>query len=146
MQHIEHDKFTVIGLSARVSNDDPSGIAAIWARFQENPGLGGFADKASPDLYCVYHDYEGDHTAPYRMTVGYRVPAATACPAGLSQVDIPVQNMARFDASGPQPGALMAQWQRIWASNLDRAYRADFDLYDATQDGRVTVHVGLRTG
>ena len=136
--------FDVIGLSARVRNDEPSGIVALWSQFYQS-GLGErLPAAAGGGIHAVYHAYAGDQSDPYTMTIGYRAPADAACPEGLSRVSIPSQSYAVFEAVGTQPDALMAQWQTIWNSDLDRAYIADFDAYDAENKERVTVSVGVK--
>jgi len=82
---------------------------------------------------------------PYQMTIGYRVAPDTAIPEGLRQVTIPAQKLAVFQAEGAQPQTLVAQWQAIWNGDLNRAYAADFDVYDANRKDRVVVHVGIST-
>lgn len=78
------------------------------------------------------------------MTIGYQVPAAPTCSEGLSYVDVPPQTVAVFEVNGPQPEALIGQWQAIWQAHLNRAFVADFDIYDAAKPERVTVNVGLK--
>ncbi len=49
----------------------------FWGRDISNA----VSSKESLDIYCVYHGYEGDHRAPYHMTIGYRVPEDFSNPA-----------------------------------------------------------------
>ena len=132
--------FAVIGLSAVVSNDDPDAIGALWASFRAENIRVRLGPDASEDVFCVYHDYEGGVMDPYRMTIGYR---ATAAADGLRRVTIPQQSMAVYDATGPQPQAVIAQWQAIWQSDLARRFVADYDVYDPRTPDTVRVHVGL---
>lgn len=140
----KRDGFEVIGLSARVRNDEPSGIVALWSQFYKSRLREQLPGTDGSNIYSVYHDYEGDHSAPYIMTIGYSIPAGVACPEGLSCVAIPPQTYAIFETVGAQPEALISQWQTIWQSDLDRTYIADFDTYDAKNKGRVTVSVGVK--
>ncbi|MCO5066969.1 MAG: GyrI-like domain-containing protein [Rhizobiaceae bacterium] len=141
----KHEGFDVIGLSARVSNDEPSGIAALWSQFYQSGQRERVPGAVGSNVYCVYHGYEGDHSAPFTMTIGYRVSDGAACPEGLSRVTIPPQTVAVFEVVGAQPGALISQWQAIWRSDLDRAFVADFDTHDAENQDRVTVSVGVKS-
>lgn len=141
----KQEGFDVIGLSARVRNDDPAGIAALWSQFYKSGLRERLPGAIGGDIYGVYHDYEGDQSAPYVMTIGYRVPTGAACPADLSRVSIPPQAYAVFETVGAQPQALISQWATIWKSDLDRAYVADFDTYDAENKERVTVNVGVKS-
>ena len=148
MQEEFSEGFVIAGISGRVRNDDPAGIGALWAQFQADPPRPRLGDQAAPEVICLYHDYDGSFTAPYRMTIGHRVPASAPVPEGLFRAEVPAQRMAVFDATGAQPQSVIAQWQAIWAQEtaggLDRAYRADFDLYDPAQPDLVRIHVGLR--
>lgn len=141
----KQEGFDVIGLSARVRNDDPAGIAALWSQFYKSGLRKRLPNVVGSNTYGVYHDYEGDQSAPYMMTIGYRVPAGAACPVDLSRVSIPPQAYTVFEAVGAQPQALISQWATIWRSDLDRAYVADFDNYDAENKERVTVNVGVKS-
>lgn len=143
MQKTEDGNFVVLGLSDRVRNDTPAAIGALWERFWSEDLRARIGPEAGRAIHCVYHEYEGDFSAPYRMTIGYRVPAALPTPEGLHRAEVPGQVYAVFPVEGPQPQTLIAQWQAIWGGDLRRNYRADFDLYDADHPGRITVHVGV---
>lgn len=143
MQACQCEGFVVIGLSARVRNDDPAAIGSLWAQFQSRDLATVLGVSASQNVYCVYHEYEGGFLDPYRMTIGYRVSAATEIPAGLYRAQIAEQDMATFRAEGPQPETLIGQWQAIWQGDLNRAYIADYDIYDAARPDLVVVHVGI---
>ncbi len=142
MQRAKLKQFKIAGLSARLSNAQPERIEALWEQFFK-ADIGNFiSSKEGNDIYCVYHSYEGDHLAPFCMTIGYKVPADFSEESDFSVVTIPAQTVAQFEVIGEQPQALIAQWQQIWQSAIDRAYRADFDLYDASRSDRVVIHVG----
>lgn len=70
--------------------------------------------------------------ARYRMTIGYRVStpnmSADSVPEALHAAEIPVRRMMTFDAHGPQPQTVVSTWQGIWASTLDRALAANYDV------------------
>lgn len=139
-----HEGFDVIGLSGRVQNDQPSGIMALWTAFHQSALRERLTDVLGNDFYCVYHDYVGDHSQPYFMTIGYRVSAGAACPEGLCRVTLPAQTIAIFETIGEQPKALISQWQAIWQSDLDRTYSADFDTYHAESLTTVTISIGVK--
>lgn len=143
MQTVQSEAFDVAGLSAVVSNAAPDGIAARWEAFRKSDLAAAVAGRASDDLYCVYHAYQGGAFDPYTMTIGYRLPPGGACPAGLSRAHVPAQRLAVFEVTGPQPGALVTQWQAIWQGDLPRRFDADFDRYPAEDPARVFVHVGV---
>ena len=134
------DEMIVEGVSARVSNDDPASIGALWEHYR----AAGLSAPAEDDIVCVYHDYEGDHTAPFRMTIGHRRSAETNDSSDLATVTVPKQQVTTCDASGPQPNALIAAWQGIWDSDLSRAFDADIEIHDAANPEHVTIYVGVQ--
>jgi predicted transcriptional regulator YdeE len=140
----EQDSFTVVGLSQVVRNDTPESIEALWGAFRSNDLRAKVGADASAEIYCVYHDYEGGFMDPYRMTIGYRTSSATV-PEGLHCADVPKQSVIVYDVKGPQPQSLISQWQAIWNSKLNRSYRADYDIYDATDPEAVSVRVGIQS-
>lgn len=135
--------FVVQGVSGEVRNDDPTSIVALWGEFQKKELHTALTETLSDDVICVYHDYRGTHVDPYKMTIGLRVMADAGDVAGLSKITIPAQTMRAFEANGPQPDTLIAQWNAIWKLPLDRTYVADYDVYDSASPDRVTVYVGI---
>ena len=133
---------TIVGISIRTSNSRPEEIGTLWGRFRSENPIAAISGRLSDEIYSLYLDYEGDHTQPYTLLLGYAVRPEAGVPKGLMLRHVPASKYAVFDASGPQPATLIATWAAIWQMPLDRAYKADFDLYRA--DGTVSVHVGIR--
>lgn len=125
--------FTVVGITARTSNKDGQAaedINALWQRFFEEAVGEGIPYKDGNAIYAVYHDYEGDHEAPYHLTIGCRVEKDDfALPEGLESVFVPEGDYAVFAATGEQPKALMDTWQAVWKSDLPRRYGCDIEIY-----------------
>lgn len=141
-----HQGFTAIGLTARVRNDDPSSIVGLWERFSQSDVLSMLPEGTDETVHCIYHGYSGTHLDLYKMTIGYVVVDTAMCPAGLEVVRVPPQNVMKFEAIGDQPGALVACWQSIWQTEMNRAFLADFDIYDRDRPDHVTVMVGIDVG
>lgn len=138
----EEGGFFVVGVSKVVRNDYPAAIGVLWETFRSTDVRARIGADASRETYCVYHDYGGDFMDPYRMTIGYRVASAVAS-EGLHCAEVPRQWVAVYDVRGPQPQSLIAQWQAIWNGDLNRSYRADYDIYDADDPEAVSVRVGV---
>ena len=145
---VEVEPFTVAGVSIITQRDKATeDINALWERFFKE-SVGQFVPGKIDDvIYAVYSDYEGDHEAPYRFTIGYRVEKevngdfyAVTCNGG---------EYAMMSAAGKQPDALIETWNAIWSSDLDRAYTQDFEIYGPRffEDGvnEVLVHVGVKS-
>jgi predicted transcriptional regulator YdeE len=144
---LSHSAFSVAGISARVSNDRPEAIGALWQQFYAQGIAAKISHKKSENIYSVYIDYEGDHTKPYTMVIGCEVSDAGSLPAGLVRTTVPAATYAVIPASGKQPDAVIAAWQWVYHSALARTYSGDFDLYvsrgsDAA-DLDVNLHVAI---
>ncbi|MBK9586354.1 MAG: effector binding domain-containing protein [Alphaproteobacteria bacterium] len=149
---LEHlPAFTVRGISAVISNaqgraaDD---INALWQDFFTGQLGQRIPERASDVIYAVYSDYVGDHTQPYRLTLGYAVDAAAgSAPGGLYTVQVERGDYASLCSRGAQPQNLIETWKAVWASDLERAFRTDFELYGPRffEDGihEVLVYIGL---
>lgn len=125
--------FYVAGISLVTSNDNGGAaddINALWQRFFEENTLHKIKGRADNVLYCVYSDYEGDHTKPYRVTIGCKMDgAADDMPEGLHKVHVPSANYAIFSAKGEQPKALIQTWEGIWKMEMKRTFAADIEIY-----------------
>jgi len=141
----------VAGITVRTSNEreaDPAQarIGALWGRWFEG-GCGAQVPGAiDPErVYGVYSGYDRagpDGIGSYDLTIGVAVPADATPPAPLVVRTIPPGRFARFEARGPMPGAIVATWERIWQTDLPRAFTADYELYDEAGHG-AWIHVAL---
>ncbi|GGB38534.1 hypothetical protein GCM10011505_20130 [Tistrella bauzanensis] len=134
--------FTVTGLSAVVSNDDPAAIGALWGRWFDRWPLAGLADEDAA-TFAVYDRYQGDHTAPFRLTIGRRLVASVAVRAGLTQVTVPGGDFLELVTTGDQPAAVAAGWARIWREVTGRCFVADVDRWPDAAPGRAEILVGV---
>lgn len=127
------DGFTVVGLSVVTTNENGAeAINKIWEDFfagQIGQALQDYKDNDF--IYAVYSDYEGDHTQPYRFTLGYKMKADAPddLPEGLHSVTTETGDYAMLSAAGEQPKALVEAWTAIWQSDLDRRFATDFEIY-----------------
>jgi len=83
-------------------------------------------------VYGIYTDYESDFQHPYLALIGCKVSSLDEIPEGMVGREIPASDYEKTivegDISGP---TIYAAWEKIWASDLDRAYKADFEVYSA---------------
>ena len=144
----EIDAFDVVGLSIITNNQSATqDINALWEQFFKDQIGQIVTNKTDDIIYGVYSDYEGDHEAPYRFTIGFRV-KDNKTPKSLHCVRVPSGEYAVLSATGEQPKALIETWQAIWSStDLPRSYKTDFELYGRRffEDGvhEVLVNIGL---
>ncbi len=145
----EIDTFNVVGISIITDNQKGSDdINALWEQFFKEQIGQKVTHKIDDVIYAVYSDYEGDHEAPYRLTIGYRISGGET-PETLHRVSVANGEYAIMSAAGEQPQALIETWQAIWSSeDLGRAYQTDFEVYGPRffVDGvhEVLVHVGVQ--
>lgn len=140
--------FDIVGIGIRTSNEDGQAAAAIntlWQNFFEFEVIDKIPNREGPELYAVYWAYEGDHTKPYRFTIGCKTSADA--PRGLEKVSI-LPGLYHVDAAqGEQPAALVKTWENVWKSDLSRAFATDFEIYGRRffEPGlhEVLVHVGI---
>ena len=148
----EVEGFDVIGISVITDNaKGTSDINALWERFFKDSIGQKLSDKVDDVIYAVYSDYEGDHEAPYRLTIGYRVnkeSIAGQMTPELHHVSVHGGEYALLSAAGEQPKALIETWEAVWSSDLEREFKTDFEVYGPRffEDGlhEVLVHIGIR--
>ena len=146
---VEIDSFDVVGISIVTDNQKATqDINALWEKFFKD-SVGQFVpDKANDNIYAVYSDYQGNHEAPYRLTIGYRVKGSkTQIPGSMYRISVPDQRYAVMSAAGKQPDALIETWTAIWSGDLPRSFKTDFELYGPRffEDGinEVLIHIGI---
>jgi len=142
--------FTVQGISIVTQNDRAADdINALWERFFKESVGTKIDDKEDDNIYAVYSDYEGDHTKPYRLTIGYRVKNGSQTQNDpFYTIRIETGDYAALSATGPQPQSLIETWTAVWESDMDRALRTDFEFYGPRffEDGinEVILYIGLK--
>jgi predicted transcriptional regulator YdeE len=155
---VNQKAFTVVGISARTSNaKEVSGqnvIAKQWERIAKDSVFGKIPNKADSGMVAVYLDYESDANGAYTLLLGARVSSVGAVPAGMVAAQVPAGRYAVFTSKkGPLAKVVPETWARIWSTPKsvlggDRAYRADFELYDVRggdpQNGQVAIYVGIK--
>ncbi|MGN7785307.1 GyrI-like domain-containing protein [Niabella sp. 22666] len=125
--------FHVIGISVRTTNENGQAmrdIPALWARFMAEQIATQIPGKINSDLYCIYTDYEKDHTRPYTTLLGCRVHHLDQIPEGMTGKTFTEGRYALFTAKGNlAQGIVYNEWVRIWNTAFNRAFTADFEVY-----------------
>ncbi len=146
------EAFTVIGIAVRTTNENgQSGkdIAELWQRFMSENILSKIPNKVNNDIYSLYTDYEGNHTKPYTAILSCKVKSTDIIPNGMVAKTIQGGNYAKFVAKGDlTKGAVYEEWSKIWNTDLDRLYTADFEIYGEKaqnpKDAEVEIFVGIK--
>ena len=138
---------TVVGLSARMRNDDPACgavIGGMWQRLFEQGIFFAIPNKVDDRSIGMYDNYVTDMTGPYDVTIGCAVSDPAGKPEGTVVKTIPAGKYAKFVVRGDVQQAVGEFWMEVWKLPLDRAYTADFEEYLHMEEGPVSeIHVYL---
>ena len=150
MQHIlaDQDSFFVAGIAVRTTNQDGKAdkdIGDLWTKFTSENIQSKISGKYSDDLYCVYTDYEMDHTGWYTAVIGCRV--SEAGDDGMFIALVPSGSYRVYRPDGKFPDCVAETWRHIWADGFSRKYVADYDLYKAGaksfEETEAEIYVGV---
>lgn len=126
------EEFEIVGIAVRTTSQNgqaENDIRTLWERFYSDDSIGKINGKISDDLYCVYTDYEGDHSGAYTIILGYQIRPDILPPSGCVRKIILRSRYEVFISQGPLPSCVQQTWMNIWKSDLKRTYTADFDVY-----------------
>ncbi|MEJ0104349.1 MAG: effector binding domain-containing protein [Bacteroidota bacterium] len=69
-------------------------------------------------------------------------------PEGMDSLTIEKAAYQQFIAKGSMPDCVGNTWREIWKTNIDRAYIADFEVYDERskdwEDALVDIFIGVK--
>ncbi|UTN05249.1 effector binding domain-containing protein [Flavobacterium bizetiae] len=145
-------KFNVIGISIRTTNEDgQSGkdITSLWNKFMTEEIQGKIPSKVSEDIFCIYTDYEKDHTKPYTTILGCKVESLDNIPEDMVGKTIESADYEELIAKGNlSEGTVYNKWLEIWNSDLNRSFTADFEVYGSKtqnpENAEVDIYIALR--
>ncbi len=133
MEKVTVEPFYIIGLSVKTTNAEGKGaqdIASLWQKFMYENILEKIPNKVDPTIYSIYTDYEGDYTQPYLTLLGCKVKSLDEVPEGLTAKSFDGGSYIKMTAKGDlSKGLVINQWTKIWNTDLDRAYTADFEVF-----------------
>jgi predicted transcriptional regulator YdeE len=155
---VQEPGFTVVGIAARTSNaKEKSGQSVIgkqWDRFMKGGLLGKIHNRVDSNILAVYTDYQNDANGAYTFILGARVSATDSIPSEMVVKKVPAGKYAIFTTDrGPVQKVVPETWAHIWslpksAPGGDRAYRADFELYDHRasdpQNAQADIYIGIK--
>lgn len=135
MNTVELEEINLIGLALKGKTTNINSQAGIdcgnlWQEFEKGKYAAIIPNKLTDEVLAVYHQYEGDHTKPYSYFIGCKVKGGTEAPAGLETLTIPKGTYHKIDAKGIMPDCVANAWKEIWVSDIPRAYKMDFEVYD----------------
>ncbi len=141
------EAFTVIGIAVRTTNENGQSakdIGALWNKFMSEGILDKIPNKMDNTIYSVYTEYEGDHTQPYTTILGCKVENTDIIPNGMVTKTIQGGNYAKFISKGDlTKGSVYEEWSKIWNTDLDRLYTADFEIYGEKAQNPIDAEVEI---
>lgn len=127
------EKFSVIGISVRTTNENGQAgqdIPALWDKFMTEGIAEKIPNKTDSSIYCIYTEYEKDHTKPYTTILGCKVENLDTIPNGMVGKTFDEATYMKHIAKGNiLQGMVFGEWTKIWNSDLDRTFTADFEVY-----------------
>jgi predicted transcriptional regulator YdeE len=134
METTSVEDFYVIGLAVRTTIENGKVIddlSQLWNHFLSNNIKDKIPNKIDNAIYRVYTDYEQDHRKPFTAIIGCRVVHLNDVPDGFTAKEITGGNYMILTAKGrPSDGIVLLEWMKIWNATNQRAYKADFEVYD----------------
>ncbi len=153
MSQINLSSMKVIGITVRTSNAagaSGTDIPTLWNRFISEGVLSKIPNRINDTIYCVYTDYEGNHTQPYTTLLGCQVTELDIIPEDMTGIEIPMGNYEQVTVTGNlMNGIVFEAWMDIWQRPLKRTYKADFEIYDEKaadlSNAEVKIFVGVQS-
>ncbi len=142
----------MIGISLNHKTTNEGGQSSIdcgnlWQEFEKGGYYDKIPKKKSHAVHAVYYGYEGDHTQPFSYFIGCPVEDEAVAPEGMDTFMLHGGKFEKFVASGKIPGCIGDAWREIWQSKINRAYDADFEVYDERskdwEDAEVDIYISV---
>jgi predicted transcriptional regulator YdeE len=146
------ETFNIIGIAIRTTNENGQSsqdIPALWNQFMSTGILAQIPNKIDDSIYCIYTDYEKDHTQPYTTILGCKVAHLDDIPAPLVGKVMNAATYAKHTVKGNlMEGIVFNEWVKIWNTPMPRTFIADFEIYgQKAQDpnnAEVDIFVGIQ--
>src|SRR5271167_1340766 len=157
---VYQESFQVVGIEASTNNAKESGpdaiIGKLWQQFLSQNLLNKIPDRVDQSIIAVYTDYATDANGQYTFVLGAKVRPIPdpVLPEGMVVKTVPAGRYAVFTSDrGPVAKVVVETWKQIWAyyqspANGQRAYRADFEVYDQraadSNNAQVDIYIGVK--
>ena len=151
MENHKLQSFKIIGLKVRTTNEagkSAEEIPKLWAKFFSENTLESIPNKLDNTIVVMYTEYEKDFTKPYSAIIGCKVSSLSYVPLGMVGKEINENNYLKIEAEGNiNKGLVFEEWKKIWASNIQRKYIADFEIYDERckdpENAKVDIYISI---
>lgn len=144
-------EFYVIGIAVRTTNENGKAgidIPELWNKFMSENLIEKIPNKIDNTLYCIYTEYEKDYTKPYTTILGCKVSSIENIPNEMVAKTFENENYRKFIAKGNiLQGMVFGEWTKIWNTEIDRKYSADFEVYGEKaqnpENAEVDIYISL---
>jgi predicted transcriptional regulator YdeE len=159
-QTVELKPFQVVGIWTSTNNQKEVGADGVigkeWHRFLSEGLLSKIPDRVDHSIIAVYTDYASDARSQYSFVLGAKVRPVPnpVVPEGMVVKTVAGGKYAVFTTPrGPASTVVPATWKRIWKyfeqpQNGQRAYQADFEVYDERaadpNNAQVDIYIGTK--
>ena len=148
----QKENIKIIGIAVRTTNKKQKAakdIPALWGSFTSKNIAEQIPNKVNHNIYGIYTEYEGDYTQPYTAIIGCEVTSLDNIPEGMISVELKAGSYSKFEAIGLlEDGIVYKKWEDIWKTPLSRAYTADYEVYDFSQnkneDFTVPIYIAIK--
>lgn len=133
MENTKMKPFNVVGITVKTTNENmqaATDIPALWNKWMTERMIDQIPNKVSSNIFCIYTDYEGDHSQPYLTVLGCEVENLNHIPEGMVGKSFDGGNYTKFTSRGDlTKGHVYNEWLKVWEHDLKRTYTADFECY-----------------
>ena len=143
IKHLESPKL-IAGIEVRTKNSEEMSsngkISKLWERFFIEDIKSFIKDKVSENIYCVYSNYESDHTGEYNYLIGYEIKNVQKF--DNSKIIIQKIETSKYSLIETEKGqiqkVLVDAWEKIWKMDTvelggKRLFKTDYELYPNIQ-------------
>lgn len=137
----------VVGLSAKLSNNDPEMpqiIGGLWEKLYQGGIYPTINNKVNQRAIGLYYDYIGSDFQSYTTLVGIEVSKSDN--SELTTRVIQAGKYAKFSLHGNMQTAVAKAWAEIWQIPLDRAFTGDFEEYlnSDMENADIDIYIALK--
>jgi len=134
MEKVTIEAFNIIGIKVRTTNENMQSakdIGALWNKFMSENLMKKIPNKLSFEIFSIYTNYESDHTKPYDTILGCKVSSLDDIPKGMIGQSFKKSEYMKFISKGDisEGKVVYETWQKIWNTELNRTFVADFEIY-----------------
>lgn len=133
MQTQKIESFKVIGIKIRTTNENGQSakdIGDLWAKFLSENIADKIPNKIDHTILSIYTNYQGDYTQPYDTILGCKVSSLNEIPEEMIGQEFNDGEYVKYVSKGSlNKGIVYQTWDKIWKSDLNRVYTADFEVY-----------------